>query len=120
MGRWGNDVSATPELQAVHLDSNKLMHHDACMRTTVTLDEDVARLLRDTMHRSRTSFKEALNAAIRAGLSRGRTPIKKVPFVIEARRLGLRPGLDPAGLNKLADDLEVDEFLQKAGRSERK
>jgi len=38
------------------------------MRTTVTLDEDVERLLREAMHRSRRGFKETLNLAIRAGL----------------------------------------------------
>ena len=31
------------------------------MRTTVTLDPDVERLLREAMHRSRLSFKETLN-----------------------------------------------------------
>ena len=34
------------------------------MRTTVTLDKDVERMLREAMHRSRTSFKQALNAAM--------------------------------------------------------
>jgi len=28
----------------------------------------------------------------------------------------LRPGIDPAGLNKLADDLETDEILAKMRR----
>lgn len=88
------------------------------MRTTVTLDDDVARLLRDAMHRSRTSFKEALNAAIRAGLGRGPTQAKPRPFVIKAKPMRLRPGLDPAGLNKLADDSEVDAFLGKKRRPE--
>jgi hypothetical protein len=27
----------------------------------------------------------------------------------------LRAGMDPAGFNKLADDLEVDAFLEEAG-----
>ena len=36
------------------------------------------------------------------------------PFVLKARPLGLRAGLDPAGMNKLADDLELDAVLEKA------
>jgi hypothetical protein len=72
------------------------------MRTTVTLDEDVERMLRDAMHRSRKSFKETLNAGLRAGL--GIAPAATGPFVVEARSLGLRAGIDPAGFNKLADD----------------
>lgn len=37
------------------------------MRTTVTLDKDVERLLRDEMQRARKSFKASLNDAVRAG-----------------------------------------------------
>jgi hypothetical protein len=82
------------------------------MRTTVTLDSDVARMLREAMHRSRSSFKQTLNTAIRAGLGQTTARAANRPFVLKARSLGLRPGLDPAGFNKLADDLEVDAVLQ--------
>lgn len=37
------------------------------MRTTVTLDPDVERLLRDAMRRRDVSFKQALNDAVRQG-----------------------------------------------------
>lgn len=78
------------------------------MRTTVTLDEDVERLLREAMHRSKCGFKEALNAAVRAGLASETKQRGLQPFVLKARPMGLRSGLDPAGLNKLADDLESE------------
>jgi hypothetical protein len=95
------------------LDSNVKKHHDVSMRTTVTLDRDVERMVRDAMHRSRRSFKETMNAALRTGLAkpirgRGRR------FVIKARPMGLRAGIDPGSLNKVADALEVDAFLEKA------
>lgn len=83
------------------------------MRTTVTLDRDVELLLREAMHRSKSGFKEALNEAVRAGLSRTAVRSPKRPFVVRARSLGLRAGLDPGALNKLADDLEVDAVLEK-------
>jgi hypothetical protein len=83
------------------------------MRTTVTLDEDVERMLREDMHRSRTSFKEALNTAIRKGLSQTTSRSTSRPFVVKARPLGILPGLDPTGFNKLADDLEVESMLPK-------
>lgn len=97
-----------------HLDSTPLKHHYACMRTTVTLDKDVERLLREAMHRSRSSFKETLNAAIRAGLRPKFPGASRGSFVVKAKPMGLRPGLDPAGFNKLADELEVAAFLEKA------
>jgi len=40
------------------------------MRTTVTLDPDVERLLRNAMRERGISFKEALNEAARIGLVR--------------------------------------------------
>ncbi len=84
------------------------------MRTTVTLDKDVERMLRDAMHRTRKSFKETLNSALRVGL--GRKPAVKRPFVVKARPMTLQPGIDPAGLNKLADELEADAFVVMARR----
>jgi hypothetical protein len=96
-----------------HLDSIKAIHHDDFMRTTVTLDKDVERLLRETQHRLRKSFKQVLNDALRAGLG-GRTLNSPPPrFVLKAKRMGLRSGIDPAGLNKLADELETDSIVTK-------
>jgi hypothetical protein len=40
------------------------------MRTTVTLDFDVERLLRSSMRERGVSLKQALNEAVRAGLTR--------------------------------------------------
>ena len=86
------------------------------MRTTVTLEKDVERILRDAMHRSRKSFKQTLNAAVRAGLGGKSVTVGATQFIIKARPLGLRSGIDPASLNKLADDLEIDAFLDKNRR----
>lgn len=86
------------------------------MRTTVTLDKDVERLVRDDMHRSRRSFKETLNAAIRNGLGAKPARNKAKRFVVKARPMSLRAGIDPAGLNKLADALEEEAFLEQTRR----
>jgi len=91
-----------------------LWHQAAVMRTTVTLDRDVERLLREAMHRSRNGFKQTLNAAVRAGLGQKTARAARRPYVIKARPLGLRAGLDPAGFNKLTDDLELDAVLAKS------
>lgn len=85
----------------------------------MTLERDVERMLRDAMHRSRKSFKETLNAGLRAGLGGKQAPVKGRRFVIKARPMDLRAGLDPAGFNKLADDLEVDVFLKNHRRSKK-
>ncbi len=111
----------TPSLSRLwHLDSISLSHHDAAVRTTVTLDKDVERMLREAMHHSRSGFKQTLNSAIRAGLGKNAAIATCKPFVIKARPLGLRAGLDPGGLNKLVDDLEVEAVLEKSRSVERK
>ena len=106
----------TVPIVTVTLDSKDLRHHDAAMRTTVTLEADVERMLREAMHRSRRSFKETLNAALRTGLAGAPARIKRKRFVVEARPMGLRAGMDPTQFNKLVDALELDAFLDKAVR----
>jgi len=82
------------------------------MRTTVTLEKDVERMLREVMHRSRKSFKETLNAAVRAGLGGKQVEPKPRKFRVRTRPLGLRSGIDPTSFNKLVDDREIDAFLE--------
>ena len=105
--------------RSMHLDSKIHRHHDVCMRTTVTLDRDVEGLLRDAMHRSRRSFKETLNAALRTSLSGKPSRRRRVPFLVKARPMGLRPGIDPGSLNRLADDLDADAVVETARRRTR-
>lgn len=82
------------------------------MRTTVTLDEDVVQLLRAATERSRASFKQVLNTAVRRGL-KGEQAAVEEPFVVTARPLALRPGIDPARIRDLDDELEIQEFQRK-------
>jgi hypothetical protein len=77
-------------------------------------------MLREAMHRNRTSFKQTLNAAVRAALSEKPVSARRRPFVVKARPMHLQPGLDPGSLNRLADELEMEDFLRKAGRAAKK
>lgn len=83
------------------------------MRTTVTLDEDVARMLADQSRKCNQSFKETLNRAVRLGLGKAVSHEGQKAFRVEATPMGLRNGIDPAHLNALAGELEVAEFLDK-------
>jgi hypothetical protein len=56
------------------------------MRTTVTLDPDVARLLETAVRNRGVSFKRALNDAVRIGLGRPRPKSRR--FVQETCSLG--------------------------------
>ncbi len=88
-----------------------LRHYDDRMRTTLTLEPDLAERLKELAHQRRTSFKEVVNHAIRIGLTVGMKPVAEGErFRVEARHCGFRPGIDVGKLNQLLDDLDADDF----------
>ena len=72
------------------------------MRTTLTLDEDVAAKLRSLARRSGRAFRDVVNETLRLGLARRPSPAARTPFRVVARDLGaVQPGVrfdDVAGL----------------------
>jgi hypothetical protein len=82
------------------------------MRTIVTLDRDVERILRETAARTHRPFNRVLNDTLRAGIEQSTCIGQSEPFVLKARPMGLRAGHDPVGFNQLADDLEAEAFLE--------
>lgn len=60
------------------------------MRTTLTLDDDVAKLLSKEVRRSGESFKQAVNRYLRLGLTSAKQPAQK-PFKVKPLNLGLPP-----------------------------
>jgi hypothetical protein len=81
------------------------------MRTTVTLDPDVAARLKAIARERGISFKQALNQAVRAGLGAGRRPAAS--FKPYTQPMGLRPGLSLDKALGLAAALEDDEILRR-------
>jgi hypothetical protein len=82
------------------------------MRTTVTLDPDVQRLL-DTAARERgISFKQALNEAVRAGLTPAARRTKK-RFVQKTFSLGPEQNFRWDKALATADAIEDEELLRK-------
>lgn len=78
------------------------------MRTTVTLDPDVERLVRQLMERRSVSFKQALNDAIRAGAA-GRPRTSPATTV---RRMG-RPTINLERALVLSGELEDEEIVRR-------
>ena len=58
------------------------------MRTTLTLDDDVAALLKQEMRKSGEPFKQVVNRAIRLGLTEPKQRAGK-PFKVKPINLGL-------------------------------
>jgi hypothetical protein len=78
------------------------------MRTTVTLDPDVAAYVRRLMHERGITFKEALNSAIRAGVAGSERPRYETPV----RNMGA-PRVDLTKALRLAGELEDEERIRR-------
>jgi len=78
--------------------------HDVPARTTLTLDDDVAASLQIEARRRGVPFRTVVNEAIRAGLAGPRPTATR--FAIEARSMGLRPGIDLDDIEGVLDVLD--------------
>jgi hypothetical protein len=75
------------------------------VRTTLSLDDDIANLLNKEIRRSGVSFKEAVNHYLRLGLTAAKQPVRK-KFVVKPRAMGLPPGLSYDNIGELLDAIE--------------
>jgi len=82
------------------------------MRTTVTLDADVARILGDAMRQRGISFKQALNQAVRAGLAPPRARPRR-RFVQKAYSLGSERHFQWDKALAAAAAIEDEELVRK-------
>jgi hypothetical protein len=82
------------------------------MRTTVTLDADVRRILEDAMRRRGISFKQALNDAVRASLLAAGAHRNR-PFVQQTYSLGAEQLFPWDKALATADAIEDEELLRQ-------
>lgn len=87
--------------------------YDVTMRTTLTLDDDVAEELRTLAHRTRRSFKDVVNEAIRTGLTRRRRARPRRYRLEPVSLGGVRPGVNLDKALQLSDTLEDDGIAWK-------
>ena len=81
------------------------------MRTTLTIDPDLEVKLRALARERGLSFKVAVNDVLRRGLAESSGARRA--FRVDARPLGLRPGVDIDRALTLAGELEDDETIRK-------
>jgi hypothetical protein len=85
------------------------------MRTTLTIDDDVAARLERLRRERGISFKELINATLRSGLDRS-APASQSSYVLPRFNLGLRPGVDLVHALALDAELEDEEALAELSR----
>jgi hypothetical protein len=82
------------------------------MRTTLTLEPDVAERLQRAV-RAGNGLKDTVNEALRIGLGMKEKPVEPPQFKIRAFVDGLQAGVDPEKMNQLVDELEGEELARK-------
>lgn len=82
------------------------------MRTTLTLDDDVADSLKEQARLLNMPFKRIVNDALRRGMSPGVQEDRPV-FRVTPLSGGFRPGVDLLKLNQLNDELETQSFARQ-------
>ena len=87
------------------------------MRTTLTLDDDLAGILRHQSRDLGKSFKELINITLRKGLSADLEATKHT-VTVRPHDFGASPGVDLDRLNQLADELEAEEYVRKTVRDD--
>ena len=77
------------------------------MRTTLTLDEDVAAKLQSESRRTGRTFRDVVNETLRRGLAQRSAAAPAAPFRVAARDLGeLKPGLSLDNVSELLEQVE--------------
>ena len=79
------------------------------MRTTLTLDPDVAAKAKKAAAKLHKPFKEIINSALRIGLDEVLEP-KSKPYRMKGRPLGQRPGLNYDNIGELLAQLEGEDY----------
>ncbi len=84
------------------------------MRTTLTIDDKLARDLRKIAYESGRSFKEVVNRALRRGIEAEQALPRSRPYKIKPVSLGgVVPGIDLDKALRLADEIEDREIAAK-------
>jgi hypothetical protein len=79
------------------------------VRTTLTLDDDVAAKLKAESQKTGRPFRDTVNACLRAGLSVRKQSAAAPAFRVKAHDLGMRPGINIDKVSALLDELEGPE-----------
>ncbi len=87
------------------------------MRTTLTIDDDLAGVLKRRSRELGMSFKDVVNRTLRAGLGEEAKQRQHPAPKVIPHAFGFRPGIDLDKLNQLADELEAEAYAS-AQRSE--
>jgi hypothetical protein len=83
------------------------------MRTTLNIEDDLMREMKQRAHETGSSLKEVVNSALRSGLKAMKRPVKAKPYQCKTYALGYPPLADLDRALDLAERLESEEIARK-------
>jgi len=86
------------------------------MRTTLTLEPEVAARLKREARRSGKAFKVVVNDALKRGLGLEARPAKAGRFSVRPHDFGFKSAVDLDRLNQLVDELDVEAAKRTLGQ----
>ena len=86
------------------------------MRTTLTIDDDLAGLLKRRARELGLPFKDVVNLTLRAGLGEAAKPRRRAAPKTIPHAFGFRHGIDLDKLSQLADELEAEAYADMIER----
>ena len=95
-----------------HDIQSDLVYHGV-MRTTLTIDDDLADQIQELRRRHGHSLKRVINSLLREGLHSRQSRPRAKTYRTRIYKLGMRPGFDPVKLNRLVDELEAERWLAR-------
>ena len=85
------------------------------MRTTLTLDGDIADYLREQVRLRGCSFKQVVNDTLRRGMSPSAEGPPRRKFRVKPNHGGFAPGVDPLKIKEIMYEEDIENFLKKIG-----
>ena len=82
------------------------------MRTTLTIEDDLAHALRERARLHNLPFKRVVNDALRRGISPAASHEPAPRFKVNPIHSGFVTGVDPLKLNQLNEQLETEAFAR--------
>jgi len=80
------------------------------MRTTLTLDKDVAEQAKKLVAKLGKPFKQVVNEALRIGLDQLKRPAKRKPYVTKPHTMGVRPGINLDNIAEVIEQIEGPDW----------
>ena len=97
------------------------------MKTTLTLDDDVADFLKERSRLQDKPFERVVNETLRRGMETPASPksgadggkdAKPKPFKVVPFSSKFAPGVDQMKLNQINADLEMEELIRKVRKND--